>query len=208
MGIHCQVVELVFAAAVVEHDPLRDKPVVRHGELPDARLVEQRLRVLFRHAPCGATCFIESCEVPDAKKMPVILEIDKLKKIGIDAVEKELKGLGVSNAAVKKLMEILGTPGSNFEKLEKMKELVDNRMAADGIKEMEEMLSYLDEKNVVLNLALARGLAYYTGPVFEVFMKDIKLFGSSLVAGGRWDKMIGQFLGAKKDYPAAEKLLK
>ncbi|MBW2972100.1 histidine--tRNA ligase [Candidatus Woesearchaeota archaeon] len=145
---------------------------------------------------------IESCEIPEAKRMPVILEIDKLKKVGLEVVQKNIKELGVANAAVSKLMEVLGTEGSNFEKLEELKKLVDNRQAADGIKEMEEMLNYLDEKNVVLNLALARGLSYYTGPVFEAFLKDSKLFSSSLAGGGRWDNMIGDFLGAKQKYPA------
>ncbi|MBW2997163.1 histidine--tRNA ligase [Candidatus Woesearchaeota archaeon] len=145
---------------------------------------------------------LESCEIPEEKKLAVIMEIDKLKKVGLDTVQKQIKDLEVSNPAVQNLMEILATKGSNFEKLEKMKTLVDNRMAADGIKEMEEMLSYVDEKNVVLNLSLARGLTYYTGPVFEVFLKDSKKFGSSLAGGGRWDKMIGQFLGSKKEYPA------
>jgi histidyl-tRNA synthetase len=145
---------------------------------------------------------MESCEIPDDKKMAVVLEVDKLRKVGVSAVEKSVKDLGVSNTAVKRLMEILSTPGSNFEKLEKMKELVDNRMAADGIKEMEELLTYLDEKNVVLNLSLARGLSYYTGTVFEVFIKDMNVFKSSLAAGGRWDKMIGELLGSKKEYPA------
>ncbi len=145
---------------------------------------------------------IESCEIPENKRMAVILEIDKLKKTGVEAVEKTIKDLGISNAAVKRLMEILATPGSNFDKLEKMKTLVDNKKAADGIKEMEELLTYLDEKNVVLNLSLARGLSYYTGPVFEAFLKDEKKFGSSLAGGGRWDNMIGDFLGSKKEFPA------
>lgn len=145
---------------------------------------------------------LESCEIPEEKRLAVIMEIDKLKKVGLETVQKQIKELDVSNPAVQNLMEILSTKGSNFEKLEKMKTLVSNRMAADGIKEMEEMLSYVDEKNVMLNLSLARGLTYYTGPVFEVFLKDSKKFGSSLAGGGRWDRMIGQFLGSKKEYPA------
>jgi histidyl-tRNA synthetase len=145
---------------------------------------------------------LESCEVPESKRMAVILEVDKLKKVGVAVVEKTINELGASNAAVKRMMEILGTSGSNFEKLEKMKELAGNRMAADGIKEMEELLAFVDEKNVELNLSLARGLSYYTGTVFEVFLKDSKKFGSSLAGGGRWDKMISEFLGSKKEYPA------
>lgn len=145
---------------------------------------------------------IESCEIPEDKRMAVILEIDKLKKVGIDEVQKSIHALGVSNTATERLIEILSTKGSSFEKLEKMKELVNNRKAADGIKELEELFTYIDEKDVVLNLSLSRGLSYYTGTVFEVFLKDEKMFGSSLAGGGRWDNMIGEFLGSSKKYPA------
>lgn len=145
---------------------------------------------------------IESCEIPEDKRMAVILEIDKLRKVGINEAQKSIHALGVNNAATERLMEILSTKGSNFEKLEKMKELVNNRKAADGLKELEELFTYIDEKDVVLNLSLSRGLSYYTGPVFEVFLKDEKQFGSSLAGGGRWDNMIGEFLGSIKKYPA------
>ncbi|MFC1755455.1 ATP phosphoribosyltransferase regulatory subunit, partial [Thermoproteota archaeon] len=107
---------------------------------------------------------------------------------------KDIAGPGIT-----KFIEIIGTEGSNFSKLEKLKKLANNREAADGIKEVEEVLSYLDEKNVEFNIALARGLAYYTGTVYEVFTKDIS---SAVCAGGRYDKMIGDFLGGDKEYPA------
>jgi len=116
-------------------------------------------------------------------------------------VKEEIKKKGISDESVVKLMEILATKGSNFEKLEKLKALVDNRAAADGIKEMEDLLSYLDESNIVFDLSLARGLSYYTGTVYEVFVKDSEM-QSAVAAGGRWDKMIGDYLGSGKEFPA------
>ena len=85
---------------------------------------------------------------------------------------------------------MIGIEGSNEQKMAKLRLLVKNDVGTEGLKEIEELLSYVNEDNVVFNVSLARGLSYYTGPVFEVFLKDSKKFGSSLAAGGRWDKMI------------------
>jgi len=145
---------------------------------------------------------MESCEIPPEKRMAAVLEVDKLKKVGVKEVQKQICSLNINNAAVERLMEILSIDGSNFEKIEKLKELVNTKQADEGIHEMQELLTYLDEKNIVFNLSLARGLSYYTGTVYEVFYKDEKVFGSSLSGGGRWDNMIGEFLGSKKEFPA------
>ncbi|MBI5398982.1 histidine--tRNA ligase [Candidatus Woesearchaeota archaeon] len=145
---------------------------------------------------------LDSLEIPDSKKVEVILEIDKLKKTSLQDVKKELKSKGIDNDAVERLMKILATKGSNITKLEALKTLVNNRTAADGLKEIEQLLSFVDERNVVFSLCLSRGLAYYTGPVFEVFLSDQSKFTSSLAGGGRYDKMIGSYLRGTKEFPA------
>ncbi|MFQ5474570.1 MAG: histidine--tRNA ligase [Candidatus Nanoarchaeia archaeon] len=144
---------------------------------------------------------LKSCEIPENRWGETILEIDKMKKIGMESVVKELQAKGIRNEATTKLIEILGTKGSNFEKLEKLKRLCDSREAADGIKEMESLLSFIDENNVKFSLGLARGLAYYTGTVFETFI-NTKEIESSLCAGGRYDKIIGDYIGSNKEFPA------
>jgi len=145
---------------------------------------------------------METAGIDEDQRMGVILEIDKLKKTGLESVKREIEKKGVSEESVTKLIKILAISGSNQEKIEKLKELVQNENGFEGIAEIEEMLTYVDEKNVVFNIALSRGLSYYTGPVFEVFLTDEKKFGSSLAGGGRWDNMIGDFLGGKKEYAA------
>jgi histidyl-tRNA synthetase len=55
--------------------------------------------------------------------------------------------------------------------------------------------------SAVFDVSLARGLAYYTGTVYEAFQKDGAL-ASSLAGGGRWDAMIGKFLGGSREIPA------
>jgi histidyl-tRNA synthetase len=140
--------------------------------------------------------------IPAERTGEAILEIDKLKKIGKDEVAANLTKLGFEDDAVDKVISLFGTAGSNDEKIKKLGKRLTNATAIEGLNEVEEILSYVDNKNVKFNVALARGLSYYTGPVFEVFMKDEKLFSSAISAGGRYDKMISAFLATKRDYPA------
>src|SRR3989338_368899 len=124
-----------------------------------------------------------------------ILSLDKIEKIGQDGVEKELKEKGFSKDQIKGLFEAISKKKlSDFEKL-----LKDN----EGIKELKELFLLLDELKISYKFdpCLARGLAYYTGTVFEVFAKK-EAINSALAAGGRYDKMIGAFLEGNKDYPA------
>jgi histidyl-tRNA synthetase len=119
----------------------------------------------------------------DKKKIEsAILTLDKLKKIGEKGVLAEFKEKGIDG---KKILKIV-----NSKKL-------DN----DGVKELKEIEKYLKNlnvKNYEIDYTLARGLSYYTGTVFEAVCKD---FDSSLAGGGRYDNMIGSFIG-KGDFPA------
>ncbi len=145
---------------------------------------------------------MESAGIEEKKWLDVILEIDKLKKTGLKSVEDEIKKKGIGKEELVKLIEMISLTGPNKQKVEKLRLLLKNDTGEEGLKEIEELLSYADGENIVFNIALSRGLSYYTGPVFEVFLKDEKTFGSSLAGGGRWDRMIGDFLGSKKEFPA------
>ena len=154
---------------------------------------------------------MEDLNIPDDKKDAVIVAIDKLKKVPIKDVEKELEEKGVNKETVDGLFNVLNTDGTNLQKLEKLRKLLKSEKAVEGLNEIEDLLKYVDEKDkdakVVFAISLARGLSYYTGTVFEGFMaekigdaKDI--FKSSLCGGGRYDKMIGDFLGGNREFPA------
>ncbi|MBW2965387.1 histidine--tRNA ligase [Candidatus Woesearchaeota archaeon] len=134
--------------------------------------------------------------------MPAILEIDKLKKTSLESVQKELGKLGLGAPAIQVITRIITARGTNKEKLEKLRELIGNDTGVSGLNEVDEILKYVNDERVVFSPALSRGLSYYTGPVFEVYLSDTAKFGSSMAAGGRWDKMIGDFLGNNKEYPA------
>jgi histidyl-tRNA synthetase len=103
-----------------------------------------------------------------------ILTIDKLKKIGKEGVVKELEAKGISTSV---LDEVL-----NKESTDKLKEI----------------LNVLNDKRVVFDPALARGLDYYTGLIFEVEVEDYDV--GSIAGGGRYDNLIGMFAG--RDIPA------
>lgn len=156
-------------------------------------------------------------QVPEDKFIDVILAIDKLKKVEIKDIEKELQQKGIKGKLVDELLKIFSTKGTNAEKVEKLRKIIKTTAGIEGLDEIEQLLSYVendkDNKNVKSNktnvefsISLARGLAYYTGTVFEVFLSEKERkkinFTSSLAAGGRYDKMIGQFIGNNKEYPA------
>jgi histidyl-tRNA synthetase len=135
-------------------------------------------------------------------KMEAILSIDKLNKIGIDGVKRELEEKGFEKTSIEKLMKVLQIKGSNKSVLENLEKMIKSEEGKQGIKELKELCDYCETMDVkiTIDISLARGLEYYTGPVFEVYAKNSKIT-SSLAGGGRYDKMIGMFIG-KGEYPA------
>jgi len=145
---------------------------------------------------------LEFAEVPKLKSEQTIIIIDKLKKVGKDGVKKELKELKLNDNSIKKILSLINIDGTNDQILNLLKKKLNNEISKEGLEEMFQLLKYLKEFNVKVKFlpSLARGLAYYTGPVYEVYLKNSKIT-SSVVGGGRWDEMIGKFLGKGK-YPA------
>jgi len=126
------------------------------------------------------------------KKLDVFRIIDKLEKVGSDEVRKQMEAI-VSKESAKKILDFIKIKGSNQEVLKKAGKIIKSK----GLEELKEILSYVNSDKVKVDLSLARGLDYYTGPIYEVFAdKEI----GSVAAGGRYDKLIGLFLN--KDVPA------
>ncbi len=141
---------------------------------------------------------LEHAKVPEDKKETAMLSIDKLGKFGREAVEKELAGKGISAAVIIKLMQYIGVAGNSKEKVAKLRKLIGS---CGGLEEVESVLKIAGSRNVELDVSLARGLSYYTGTVFEAFLKKSELT-SSVAGGGRYDRMIGSFVNNGRDYPA------
>jgi histidyl-tRNA synthetase len=123
--------------------------------------------------------------------------IDKLDKIGLDGVIKELKENDFSDSNIEKLLPIINLKGNTAEKLNKLKELYSaNPSLSSGLSEVEQMLNYLDglnsgNNNLEFDLTLARGLSYYTGAIFEVKTNETEM--GSICGGGRYDNLTGVF---------------
>lgn len=136
------------------------------------------------------------CDIKKENIDKVILSIDKLEKQGKSAVIKELLDKGIEEKSIKKIFKFLD--------IKDLKNLIlINEEGKEGIIELKELFTTLKNINISTNfdISLARGLSYYTGTVFEIFLKnnDIK---SAVAGGGRYDNMIGNFLSSKQIIPA------
>lgn len=130
------------------------------------------------------------------KIVAITVAIDKLDKIGLDNVNKELADNGLDSEAIEKLQPIISLSGTNEEKLDTIKNVLSD--SEIGLKGVEEIRFILDTLKVVglnneiqLDLTLARGLNYYTGAIFEVKALDTPM--GSITGGGRYDNLTGIF---------------
>lgn len=142
--------------------------------------------------------------VKENKWFSVTVSIDKLKKIGKQGVLKELDEKGFDKKSMSTVIDLLQTESTNKKTLEKLSKNIKSDIGKQGIQEMTELLNYLDAlkvKNIKFDPSLARGLAYYTGPIFEVFLTNSKIT-SSVAGGGRYDKLISSYLQSKDEVPA------
>lgn len=149
---------------------------------------------------------VEYAGFASEKNISVFRAIDKLLKIGEEGVKKELLENGISEESIKKIFEFMAIEGSNDSIITKLETLfLEVPVALEGIENLKKVLKALKaqnvpEKNVVIDLTIARGLDYYTGIVYETLLDNLPNFGS-VMSGGRFDKLIGQISG-KEDVPA------
>ncbi len=148
------------------------------------------------------TGFAEICGFPD-KVVDITVAIDKLDKIGLDAVKEEMLEKGLTHEAISVLEPILLLQGSTTEKIATMRELMSGRSASGiaseaglkGLDELEEFFGLIAAagigSTVEIDLSLARGLNYYTGAIFEVKALDFSI--GSICGGGRYDNLTGIF---------------
>ena len=136
---------------------------------------------------------------PD-KIIDITVAIDKLDKIGVEAVNAELAERGLSAKAIGALQPILKGQGdkgqSTKEKLNSLRTLFANcEIGMKGVEELEEVFDLLSivhcQLSIELDLCLARGLNYYTGAIFEVKALDAQI--GSITGGGRYDNLTGIF---------------
>ena len=144
---------------------------------------------------------IIECDIPDNITSKVILSVDKLAKIGEGGVREELKEYDIDNNKLDKLFSYFKL---DIDGLKKEFENTNNILLQEGLNEVIELSEYIEKMNLkecVFVPYLARGLEIYTGFVLEVFDKQ-KRITSSLGAGGRYDKIITNFINDGNEYPA------
>lgn len=130
------------------------------------------------------------------KIVDITVAIDKLDKIGLEAVNEELTKDGISPEAIEKLQPIILLSGTNEEKLQVISEVLkDSETGLKGVEEIRFILDTLKsfglQNEIQLDLTLARGLNYYTGAIFEVKALDVQI--GSITGGGRYDNLTGIF---------------
>ncbi len=128
--------------------------------------------------------------------------IDKIDKIGKEAVIEELEKIEVKKEAITKIMEFIGIEGTTDEKLQKLKELdIQNEMFETGLNELTQVVKYvrafgIPENNFKVDLTIARGLDYYTGTVYETFLNEYRELGS-VCSGGRYENLAEYYTDKK-----------
>lgn len=128
------------------------------------------------------------------KIVDITVAIDKLDKIGLDAVNAELAANGLSAEQIEKLQPVIKLQGTNEEKLDVMRQvLAESEIGLKGCDEVEYVIKNACglENELQLDLTLARGLNYYTGCIFEVKALDVQI--GSITGGGRYDNLTGIF---------------
>ena len=148
------------------------------------------------------TGFAEICGFPD-KVTDITVAIDKLDKIGLEAVNAELLSKGLPESAIMVIGEILALKGETSAKIAAMRNLMNGGSASGvvsetglkGLDELEELFGLISAAGigiqVEMDLSLARGLNYYTGAIFEVKALDWEI--GSICGGGRYDNLTGIF---------------
>ena len=148
------------------------------------------------------TGLAEIAGFPD-KVTDITVAIDKLDKIGLEAVEAEMKERGLTDQAVAVIEPVLLLEGTTAEKIETMRGLMQGKSASGivsetgllGLDELAELFGFIEAagvgQKVEMDLSLARGLKYYTGAIFEVKALDYAI--GSICGGGRYDNLTGIF---------------
>ena len=139
--------------------------------------------------------FLMDCGFEESQLDSVCITFDKMDKIGLEGVKKELEEKKFAEAAIAKFTGFLANVSNPQEiSLESVKDILVDKAPAESLEYIMKSVNELcnGEFDVVFDLSLVRGQGYYTGTVFEVESIDFK---GAIAGGGRYDNLIGKFLG-------------
>lgn len=138
----------------------------------------------------------------EEKSVEVLRIIDKIDKIGKEAVIEELEKIEVSKDSIKKIIDFIEIEGTSEEKIEKLKKLeIKNETFITGVNELEFVIKNMGtfgipKENYKVDLTIARGLDYYTGTVYETFLNEYRELGS-VCSGGRYENLAEYYTDKK-----------
>ena len=145
---------------------------------------------------------IKECDIEENLINQTVTIIDKIEKLSREDFNKALSEIGVTSEKTQKLLDLFS---KDLETLIKEYSKSNNEDLVKGIKELSQLNKYLKQLNLMkyceFSSSLARGQDYYTGNVFEVYEKNGKL-SCSIGGGGRYDKIITNFIDDGNSYPA------
>ncbi len=128
--------------------------------------------------------------------------IDKIEKIGKQAVREELNKLDLEEMQVNQILEFIEIEGTTDEKIEKLENLgIQNEQYQTGVAELKEVIKNIrlfgvPDTNFKVDLTIARGLDYYTGTVYETFLNNYRELGS-VCSGGRYENLAEYYTDKK-----------
>ena len=128
--------------------------------------------------------------------------IDKIEKIGKQAVKEELNKLGLEEVQVNQILEFIEIEGTTDEKIGKLEDLgIQNEQYQTGVNELKEVIKNIrlfgvPDTNFKVDLTIARGLDYYTGTVYETFLNNYRELGS-VCSGGRYENLAEYYTDKK-----------
>jgi histidine--tRNA ligase len=151
------------------------------------------------------SALVRASGIEEKDMSAVFIILDKLDKIGIEGVKKELIELGIDKEKVENYIAIINKLESSTDnkfKLEFIRENTKEILPDDCINGLLTIINVVEECktadfNIIFDASLVRGMGYYTGTIFEVSMEG---FSGSVAGGGRYDKVIGKF--SSKEVPA------
>jgi histidyl-tRNA synthetase len=138
------------------------------------------------------------------KTEEVLRIVDKLEKVGQETVKKELTDIGLSLNNASDVIDFVRIAGENTEILNRLRQMkVANQLFEVGVDELEAVVKMakdfgISEKYLKIDLSIARGLAYYTGTVYETKLEDERISGS-ICSGGRYDNLAESY--SNQSYP-------
>ena len=144
---------------------------------------------------------VELAGIPEEKSLDAIRAVDKLNKIGKEGVLDELENVSSDRVTNSKLLDLISSEGRPEILLANTKEMLkDSPKGIQGCEALSDLYEFSKgfgyDKYVEIDLSLARGLDYYTGPVYEVIAKGFEKYGS-IAGGGRYDEIVELFGGPK-----------